>query len=138
MHPSGVATSSTSFGLGEGGNVSSAGWQATPCDPMWHVSSRSGVACCELLYSVKLPHVYRTFKRVNACITTAAAAEAAVNRRRLHITARHSQTDPLTDLHQHNFLNAAFLNQRPVRTTGRALLITNVRWYFYDHRFRRN
>jgi len=27
-----------------GGNVTSAGWQATPHDPMWHVSSRSGVA----------------------------------------------------------------------------------------------
>ena len=28
----------------EGGIVTSAGWQATLCDPMWHVSSRSGVA----------------------------------------------------------------------------------------------
>ena len=28
----------------EGGNVTSAGWQVTLCDPMWHVSSRSGVA----------------------------------------------------------------------------------------------
>jgi len=27
-----------------GGNVTSAGWQVTLCDPMWHVSSRSGVA----------------------------------------------------------------------------------------------
>jgi len=26
------------------GNVTSAGWQVTLCDPMWHVSSRSGVA----------------------------------------------------------------------------------------------
>jgi len=24
-----------------GGNVTSAGWQVTLCDPMWHVSSRS-------------------------------------------------------------------------------------------------
>ena len=30
--------------LGTGGNVTSAGWQVTLCDPMWHVSSRSGVA----------------------------------------------------------------------------------------------
>jgi len=35
---------STSFGLGEGGNVTSVGWQVTLCDPIWHVSSRSGVA----------------------------------------------------------------------------------------------
>ena len=30
------------------GNVTSAGWQVTLCDPLWHVSSRSG----ELLYPV--------------------------------------------------------------------------------------
>ena len=29
---------------GKGGNVTSAGWQVTLCDPMWHASSRSGVA----------------------------------------------------------------------------------------------
>jgi len=33
-----------SFGWGKGGNVTSAGWQVTLCDPVWHVSSRSGVA----------------------------------------------------------------------------------------------
>ena len=36
--------SSTSFGWAKGGNVTSAGWQVTLCDPMWHVSSRSRVA----------------------------------------------------------------------------------------------
>ena len=40
-----VPYSSTSFGWGKGGNVTSAGWQVTLCDPiMWHVSSRGGVA----------------------------------------------------------------------------------------------
>ena len=29
---------------GKGGNVTSAGWQVTLSDPIWHVSSRSGVA----------------------------------------------------------------------------------------------
>jgi len=33
-----------SFGWGKGGNVTSAGWQVTLCDPIWHVSSRSGEA----------------------------------------------------------------------------------------------
>ena len=28
----------------KGENVTSAGWQVTLCDPMWHVSSRSGMA----------------------------------------------------------------------------------------------
>ena len=32
------------FGWGEGGNVTSVGWQVTLCDPIWQVSSRSGVA----------------------------------------------------------------------------------------------
>ena len=31
------------IGWGKGGNVTSAGWQVIPCDPIWHVSSRSGV-----------------------------------------------------------------------------------------------
>jgi len=52
LHPSGVAKSSTSFGWGTGRNVTSAGWQVTLCDPIWHVSSSSGVATSvsELLY----------------------------------------------------------------------------------------
>ena len=44
LRPSGVAESSTSFGWGKGRNVTSAGWQVTLCDPMWNVSSRSGMA----------------------------------------------------------------------------------------------
>ena len=32
------------LGWGKGGNVTSAGWQVTLCDSVWHVSSRSGVA----------------------------------------------------------------------------------------------
>ena len=45
---------------GKGGNVTSAGWQVIPCDPIWHVSSSSGEASCELLglYSV---YLYLTF-----------------------------------------------------------------------------
>ena len=42
-HPSGVAKSSTSFGWGKGVKVTSAGWQVTLCDLIWHVISRSGV-----------------------------------------------------------------------------------------------
>ena len=43
LHPSGVAKSSTSFGWGKGGKLTSAGWQVTLCDLIWHVISRSGV-----------------------------------------------------------------------------------------------
>jgi len=39
-----VAQSSTSFGWGKAGNVTSAGWQVTLCDPVRRMSSRSGVA----------------------------------------------------------------------------------------------
>ena len=44
LHPSRVAQSSTSFGWVKDGNVTSAGWQVTLCDPVWHVSSRSSAA----------------------------------------------------------------------------------------------
>ena len=43
-HPSWVAKSSISFGWSKGGNVTSAEWQVTLCDPAWHLSSRSGEA----------------------------------------------------------------------------------------------
>jgi len=34
LHPSGVAKSSTGFDSGKGGDVTSAGWQVTLCDPV--------------------------------------------------------------------------------------------------------
>ena len=40
--------------------VTSAGWQVTLCDPMRHVSSRSGVATCELLYTCYLLTLHYT------------------------------------------------------------------------------
>ena len=33
------------IGWGKGRNITSARWQVTPCDPIWHASSRSGEAC---------------------------------------------------------------------------------------------
>jgi len=38
------AKSTTSLPAVKGGNVTSAGWQVTPCDPIRHASSRSGAA----------------------------------------------------------------------------------------------
>ena len=35
-----------SFGWGEGENVTSARWQLTLCDPIWHVSSCNDEASC--------------------------------------------------------------------------------------------
>jgi len=52
--PPGGAKSSTSFGWGKGGNVTSAGWQVTLCDPMWHVSPVAVWQLCELLYTCYL------------------------------------------------------------------------------------
>ena len=57
--------SRTSFGWDKGGNVTSAGWQVTLCeslcDPVWHVSSRSGVAtlrtAIHLLLTYLLPYL---------------------------------------------------------------------------------
>ena len=64
FHPSGVAESSTSFGWGKGGNVTSAGWQATLCGPMWHVSSRSGVATLRTAIHLLLAYLL-TYKKTN-------------------------------------------------------------------------
>jgi len=47
-------STSTTFGWVKGGNVTSAGWQLTLCDPVLHVSSQSVEVCCELLYSIYL------------------------------------------------------------------------------------
>jgi len=54
LHPSGVAKSSTSFGWGNGGKVTTAVRQVTLCDPMWHVIFRSGVVIFDykLLYPI--------------------------------------------------------------------------------------
>ena len=49
------------IGWGKGGNVTSAGWQVTLCDPIWHLSSRSGEAVCELLYFLPLPLIELVF-----------------------------------------------------------------------------
>jgi len=67
LHPSGVAKSSTSFGWGKGWNVTSAGWQVTLCDPIWHVSSSSGVATSvsELRYPRYFTLLTLLYKRVN-------------------------------------------------------------------------
>ena len=46
----------------KGGNITSVGWQVTLCDPIWHVSSRSGVAtlrtAIHLLLYLLLTRVY--------------------------------------------------------------------------------
>ena len=65
LHPSGVAKSSIPalIGCGKGGNVTSAGWQVTLCDPIWHISSRSGLAVhacstnCYTLPYLTLPYL---------------------------------------------------------------------------------
>ena len=50
---------------GKGGNVTSAGWQVTLCDPTWHVSSRSDEAglhyLCEPLHRVYLLYFTYTY-----------------------------------------------------------------------------
>ena len=55
-----------SFGWGKGENVTSAGWQVTLCDLMWHVSSRSGVAilrtAIHLLLTYLLTYVSHTMR----------------------------------------------------------------------------
>ena len=47
-------------------HVTSAGWQVTLCDPMWHVSSRSGVAILRTAIHLLLTYslTYMSFTRI--------------------------------------------------------------------------
>jgi len=58
---------------GKGGNVTSAGWQVTLCDPIWHVSSRSGVGmfanCYTFYLYLYLLHLYYLYSSV--CVFSA-------------------------------------------------------------------
>ena len=65
LHPSGVAKSSTSFGWGKGGKVTSAGWQVTLCDIIWRVISRSGVVIsitnCYIRFTYLLTYLHSSY-----------------------------------------------------------------------------
>ena len=66
LAPSGVAKSSTSFRWGKGGKVTSAGWQVTLCDLIWHVISRSGVVISITNCYIWFTLLYLTLKTQNA------------------------------------------------------------------------
>ena len=55
-------TSSIKPEVPKGGNVTSAGWQVTLCDPMWHVSYRSGVATLQTAIHLLLV-TYLTYQK---------------------------------------------------------------------------
>jgi len=52
-----------SFGWGKDGNVTAAGWQVTLCDPMWHASSRSGVATLRTAIHLLLTYLLLWWRR---------------------------------------------------------------------------
>jgi len=62
LHPFGVAKSSTGFGWGKGGKVTSAGWQVTLCDPIWYVISRSNEVSLHTAISCLLYFTLQGFK----------------------------------------------------------------------------
>ena len=93
-----------------GGNVTSAGWQVTLCDPMWHVSSRTGVETLRtaihllLTYLLTyLPHspLLQNPGGATAGGSTAAAAESSAESRPPHrassATAIDAPQEPDTD-----------------------------------------
>jgi len=52
----------------QGGNVTSAGWQVTLCDPMWHASSRSGVATLRTAITCYLLTYLQVGPQVCVCV----------------------------------------------------------------------
>jgi len=51
-----------SFGWGKGGKVTSAGWQVTLCDLIWHVISCSGVVILIANCYIRFTLLYFTLK----------------------------------------------------------------------------
>jgi len=43
---------------GVGGNITSARWQVTLCDPIWHVNSHSSEACCKRICFVYFTYLF--------------------------------------------------------------------------------
>ena len=64
LHPSGVTKLSTSFGWDKGGKVTSARWQVTLCDLIWHVISRSGVVISITNCYIRLTLLYLLTRKV--------------------------------------------------------------------------
>ena len=60
-------------------NVTSAGWQVTLCDPMWHVSSRSGVATLRTAIHLLLTYFWLTAGTESAGVWRAVSALIGVN-----------------------------------------------------------
>jgi len=65
----------TSFGRGKGGNVTSAGWQVTLCDPIRHVSSRSGVETLRTAIHLLLTYLLTLPKTVINLVTLVSAKD---------------------------------------------------------------
>jgi len=68
-------------GWGKGWNVTSAGWQVTLCDPIWHVSSSSDVASStsDLLYLCYFVILCLGFTYLKPNSITLASSELAPN-----------------------------------------------------------
>jgi len=60
----------------KGGNITSVGWQVTLCDPIWHVSSRSGAAT--LRTAIHLLLTYLPPPPLVCALTTSAHAELVI------------------------------------------------------------
>jgi len=79
------------LGWGKSGNVTSSGWQVTLRDPTWHVivSSRSGEACCELLYYVYVYMVQKAHANLlpNRLTTGSSVSVSTLTQTALHATS---------------------------------------------------
>ena len=65
--------------------MTSAGWQVILCDPVWQVSSRSGDASCELLYSV---YLYLYLSQLSTDFGQVVCSHGAAENARLEIARR--------------------------------------------------
>ena len=75
-----------------GSTVTSAGWQVTLCDPVWHVSSRSGVATLRTAIHLLLTYVLTYLKRTCSRVTSASSALGVLTIMRYTNPRTHSLT----------------------------------------------
>jgi len=88
---------------GKGGNVTSAGWQVTPCDPMWHVSSYSSVATLRTAIHSLLTYLHAGPKFHSDRYSTKGGVSNPIRNCQFHEILQYSY--PIGALFLYNFYN---------------------------------
>ena len=127
LHPSGVEKSSTSsFGWGKGGTVTSAGWQVTLCDAVWHMSYRSGVATLRTAIQLLLTYLLLPVGLTSSAAGFLASVLPSRNMHRFQLGAWNRRTDIQANGSQHRSMPCT---GRMHHTTGVEAVVSLARYF---------